>query len=54
MIKEKKGKNNSMRAMIIMGSDKQKESDNNGMENFLTRRETDSVEGCSKVSSIFA
>lgn len=43
MIKEKKGKNNSMRAMIIMGSDKQKESDNNGMENFLTRRETDSM-----------
>lgn len=40
MIKEKKGKNNRMRAMIIMDSDKQRESDNNGMENFLVRRET--------------
>lgn len=40
MIKEENEKNNSMRAMIIMGSDKQRESDNNGVENILARRET--------------
>lgn len=38
--KREEGQNNSMKAMIIMDSNKQRKSDNNEMEYILVKRET--------------